>query len=122
MSFTFTAISATTVTGGGGTTTYSVGGIPTNVAGPGQMRIVQNASASAGPLNKWKVILPGATNYEAFQAVGHCLLALIAGLMGAFVGRRFGKGRRGELTNDQPGEEPTSNVGGIESMVEPIPK
>jgi hypothetical protein len=30
-----------------------------------------------------KVILPGAAKSEAFQSVGHCLFAVIAGLLGA---------------------------------------
>jgi hypothetical protein len=36
----------------------------------------------------WRAVLPGAANYGAFSAVGHCLFALMAGAIGAFVGRR----------------------------------
>jgi hypothetical protein len=32
---------------------------------------------------------PGAANYEPFLWVGHCLFALLAGLMGGLVARRF---------------------------------
>jgi hypothetical protein len=54
--------------------------------------------AAAGPadpatVNVWKQLLPGAAGYEPFSAVGHCLFALLAGLVGALLARRFEKGR-----------------------------
>jgi hypothetical protein len=36
----------------------------------------------------WNALLPGAANYEAFSVVGHCLFALLAGLLGMVVARR----------------------------------
>jgi hypothetical protein len=37
---------------------------------------------------RWKAMLPGAANYEAFSAVGHCLFALVSGLLGMVIARR----------------------------------
>ena len=39
--------------------------------------------------NRWKAILPGAANYHAFGSVGHCLFALLAGLIGASISARM---------------------------------
>ncbi len=39
--------------------------------------------------NRWRSMLPGAANYEDFMGVGHCLFALLIGLLGAFIARRF---------------------------------
>ena len=47
------------------------------------------AAIQADPSQIWNAILPGAVNYEAFSVVGHCLLALVAGLLGAAIARRF---------------------------------
>ena len=47
------------------------------------------AALQADPSQLWKAVLPGAVNYEAFSVVGHCLLAVTAGLLGAVIGRRF---------------------------------
>ena len=38
---------------------------------------------------RWKAMLPGAANYEAFSAVGHCLFALVSGLLGMVIARRY---------------------------------
>ncbi len=38
---------------------------------------------------RWRAILPGAANLAAFSAVGHCLFALLAGLLGSAVALRF---------------------------------
>ena len=34
-------------------------------------------------------MLPGAANYEAFSVVGHCQFALLAGLLGMVIARRY---------------------------------
>jgi hypothetical protein len=47
--------------------------------------IVASATASA----RWRSALPGAANYSAFTAVGHCLFAVVAGLCGMVVARRY---------------------------------
>jgi hypothetical protein len=44
-----------------------------------------NANRSA----RWTAMLPGAANYEAFSAVGHCEFALAAGLLGIVIARRY---------------------------------
>jgi len=41
-----------------------------------------------GP-NGWTSMLPGAANYDAFSVVGHCLFALLAGLLGIFIATRY---------------------------------
>jgi hypothetical protein len=48
---------------------------------------------------RWKAVLPGATNYEAFSIVGHCLFALLAGLLGASIAQWFR--RRAERANQR---------------------
>jgi hypothetical protein len=47
-----------------------------------------NSAVVAAPA-RWKLLLPGAANYEAFSVVGHCLFALLAGLLGIVVARRY---------------------------------
>jgi hypothetical protein len=42
----------------------------------------------------FRLLFAGAGNYEPFQRVGHCLFALLAGLVGAIVARRFHAGLR----------------------------
>jgi hypothetical protein len=37
---------------------------------------------------RWKSLLPGAANYEAFSVIGHCLFALLAGLLGMVIAWR----------------------------------
>jgi hypothetical protein len=37
---------------------------------------------SMAPPNRWRSMLPGAANLDAFQRVGHALFALLAGLVG----------------------------------------
>jgi hypothetical protein len=50
-------------------------------------------SASSGVTpGRWKSLLPGAANYEAFSIVGHCLFALMAGLLGAAIAVGFLRG------------------------------
>ncbi|HEV3167167.1 MAG TPA: hypothetical protein VGZ22_24375 [Isosphaeraceae bacterium] len=41
------------------------------------------------PASRWQNLLPGAANHEPFLRVRHSLFAMIAGLVGAFVGCRF---------------------------------
>jgi hypothetical protein len=52
---------------------------------------------TAGSVNRWQALLPGAANYDPFLRVGHCLFAILSGLAGAFVACRFHARReRGE--------------------------
>ena len=52
-------------------------------------QVWQAISANPVGLNRWKAILPGAANDEAFRVVGHCLFALLAGVLGVAIARWF---------------------------------
>jgi hypothetical protein len=45
----------------------------------------QGLLVSMAPPNRWRSLLPGAANFDAFQSVGHSLFALLAGLVGGMV-------------------------------------
>jgi hypothetical protein len=47
------------------------------------------SGASGGTSARWKAMLPGAANYEAFSVVGHCLFTMLAGLLGMVIARRY---------------------------------
>ncbi len=49
--------------------------------------------ATMEPANPWRSALPGAANHDQFLRVGHCLFALLAGLIGATVATWFWKRR-----------------------------
>jgi hypothetical protein len=49
---------------------------------------------------RWKAILPGAANYEAFSVVGHCLFALLAGPLGMVIARRYQARQERALESD----------------------
>ena len=53
------------------------------------------SGVSGDTSTRWKSLLPGAANYEAFSVVGHCLFALLAGLLGMIIARRY-QARRSE--------------------------
>ena len=60
-------------------------------------------SNPAAMTNRWKSLLPGAANPEAFSIVGHCLFALLAGVCGAAIAQWFQKRReRAEPTSPAP--------------------
>jgi hypothetical protein len=50
--------------------------------------------------NRWKSMLRGAANYDAFSVVGHCLFALLAGLLGIVIARRY-QARQDSVRFDQ---------------------
>src|SRR5262249_29642356 len=52
-------------------------------------RFTVTGRAIGNPSARWKAILPGAANYEAFSVVGHCLFALLAGLLGTVIARKY---------------------------------
>jgi hypothetical protein len=54
---------------------------------------VPDPASAAATANRWRSLLPGAANYEAFSIVGHCLFALLAGSLGAAIARGFGRRR-----------------------------
>jgi hypothetical protein len=53
--------------------------------------------------SRWKSLLPGAANREAFSIVGHCLFALLAGLLGSAIAQWF-RGRKAD--RQDVGESP----------------
>ena len=55
--------------------------------------------ATMAPPNRWRIALPGTANHDQFLRVGHCVFALLAGVLGGIVGvwfyaraRRVGEG------------------------------
>lgn len=54
------------------------------------------------PTKRWARLLPGAANLEAFSAVGHCLFALLAGLLGAAIAQWFRRRAESERIADHP--------------------
>jgi uncharacterized membrane protein len=60
---------------------------------------VANTLTSNRP-TRWQTLLPGAANYEAFSAVGHCLFAVLAGLLGMVIARRYQKRQERTLETD----------------------
>jgi hypothetical protein len=49
---------------------------------------IQIASGTMASPSRWRSMLPGAANSHAFSVVGHCLFALLAGLLGIGIARR----------------------------------
>jgi hypothetical protein len=76
--YTFTA----TASPGGGQSTFVLSSL-----NPKGINLVgttpQPAGIASTPTRPWARVLPGAANLETFSAVGHCLFALLAGLLGA---------------------------------------
>ncbi len=54
--------------------------------------------------NRWRSVLPGAENLDAFERVGHAASALLAGLVGGTVG--FGLWRWKQRAAAAPGSQP----------------
>jgi hypothetical protein len=105
--FTFTTLfTAPAQTGQGRilTTDVSPGPAPNTVTTTTTSQIALTGMLNGAPGGRWKVLLPGAANYEAFSAVGHCLFALLAGLLGAAIARRL-QARRERLPASGPGAE-----------------
>jgi hypothetical protein len=66
------------------------------------MKYALTKSANVNQPNGWRQLLPGAANYEAFSVVGHCLFALLSGLMGAFLALRIAAKRNRALAATGP--------------------
>lgn len=43
--------------------------------------------------DRWKKLLPGAADRAPFVDIGHCVFALLAGVLGALIARGFEHGR-----------------------------
>jgi hypothetical protein len=52
-------------------------------------RLAVASTLTGNTSTRWRTLLPGAANYEAFSAVGHCLFAVLAGLLGMVIARRY---------------------------------
>jgi hypothetical protein len=69
------------------------------------------SGTSRGTSARWRALLPGAANYEAFSIVGHCLFALLAGLLGGTIAVGFWRrSQRAERVPPpgRPAESPAS--------------
>jgi hypothetical protein len=108
---TFTYIITGTMSGQTGQGTILSGNAsPGPITGPITSTITTTPNAqwisanSPGPgvSQGWKAILPGAANYDAFSAVGHCLFALLAGFLGAVIARWFETRRAATITEEAP--------------------
>jgi hypothetical protein len=52
-------------------------------------RYIVATQVSGDTSARWRSLLPGAANLEAFSVVGHCLFAPLAGLLGMIIARRY---------------------------------
>jgi hypothetical protein len=75
----------TVMIGSNGTAGLSANTVTTPA--PYQATLTNNASVRTPA--RWNWLLPGAANYEAFSVVGHCLFALLAGLLGTGLALRY---------------------------------
>lgn len=62
-------------------------------SGEGRLSGVAPSVSGSVASNRWKNLLPGAANQAPFVYIGHCLFALLAGLLGALIARGFEHGR-----------------------------
>src|SRR5262249_8554796 len=65
----------------------TAGPTPNTITTTTTTQYVAASGVSANASGRWMAMLPGAANYEAFSAVGHCLFALLAGLLGVVIAR-----------------------------------
>ena len=71
------------------TSNVSPGPLPNTITTTTTSQYAVTSGAGDGTSARWKSLLPGAANYEAFSVVGHCLFALLAGLLGMLIAWRF---------------------------------
>jgi hypothetical protein len=82
-----------TVTGGRAGQTGQGTILTSNVtSGPGANTVTTTTTwlapasgVNGDPSARWRSLLPGAVNYAAFSVVGHCLFALLSGLLGMVI-------------------------------------
>jgi hypothetical protein len=109
-----------TVTTGGPFVTRGVSAVPN--ASPATVYVVTSPAAppvstpGIAATGRWSSLLPGAANLESFSTVGHCLFALVAGLVGGtlavwFRGRREGSGNDAAPSSISPSDR-TPGEGG----------
>jgi hypothetical protein len=90
--FTFTVTGAAPGQMGSGTILMSnvtAGPLANTVTTTTTSRLTLAGGSNVATANRWKALWPGAANYGDFSVVGHCLFALLAGLLGAFIARGF---------------------------------
>jgi len=75
--------------GGGGMMIIGTG-MANAMSGYGSTAVTTPPSPSP-PSVFWKSLFPGAVNQASFSDIGHCLFALLAGLLGAVLARRLEK-------------------------------
>ena len=92
------------------TSNVSPGPVPNSVTTvtTSQVTLTTNGGVRTPP--PWKSLLPGAANYEAFSVIGHCLFALMAGLMGMVIAVRYHSRQQRALFTD-----PTASVTSVDS-------
>ena len=56
---------------------------------PNAVPILQPSTTGSTATFRWRRLLPGAVDFDAFSAVGHSLFALLAGALGAVIAQRF---------------------------------
>ena len=76
---------------GQGTTNLTVATYALTAAGAGGPQPIPVTTLSG---RTFRLLFAGAGNYEPFQRIGHCLFALLAGLVGTGIARWFHAGRR----------------------------
>ena len=97
--FTLTVTGTTPVQMGQGTILMSnvtAGPLANTVTTTTTSQFAVASGVSDDTSTRWRSLLPGAANYPAFSVVGHCLFALLAGLVGMLIARRF------EARQEQP--------------------
>jgi hypothetical protein len=67
------------------TSDVRLGLIPNTLTTTTTSRFTVASRVTSDLANRWRQVLPGAANYEAFSMVGHCLFAQLAGLLGALI-------------------------------------
>jgi hypothetical protein len=87
--------------------------IPLNVVATNVSSAVPRLTNPIAASGRWKAVLPGAANYEVFSVVGHCLFALLAGLLGASIAQWF---RRRAEGASQSAQTTTTDPGPISSQ------
>jgi hypothetical protein len=66
--------------------------------------------AQSGATSFWIAVLPGAANLERFQQIGHCLFALLGGIMGALVSLNMYAMRRRHERHEPPIAAPSQDA------------
>lgn len=88
-----------TASPGGGQSTFVVSGF--NPQGNNLVGTAPPQPPIQAATKRWARLLPGAANLEAFSIVGHCLFAVVSGLLGMVIARRYQARQERALEADQ---------------------